>query len=235
MNKTYSEEVAAYRKAKRLTTILRLTSCLLVLCCLTLQFPYEFWSAICLIPFFTAYILFLYKPTYFSLCGTGNSSKPIISVSEIIFFSSFCSALIAFFINHLSYVRLVFVSAIVAAVIAGIAIFRCHTIHRISIKFLLLILSSSMLTAFSLVSDINYSTGTQQVSQVHIGTITNVDIYHAKSGASYSIDVADHGKEFNFSIDESEYEQFSVGDRIPIYFYFGGLGIPFVDIVKYEG
>ena len=102
MNKTYSEEVAAYHKAKRLTTILRLTSYLLVLCCLTLQFPYEFWSVICLIPFFTAYILFLYKPTYFSLCGTGNSSKPIISVSEIVFFSSFLFCSDCFF--HQSFI-----------------------------------------------------------------------------------------------------------------------------------
>ena len=35
------------------------------------------------------------------------------------------------------------------------------------------------------------------------------------------------------AVSEEDFQSLSVGDRIPVYFYSGGLGIPFADIIKY--
>ena len=54
-----------------------------------------------------------------------------------------------------------------------------------------------------------------------------------ESENDYTITVDAHGKELDLAVSEEDFQSLSVGDRIPVYFYSGGLGIPFVDIIKY--
>lgn len=69
--------------------------------------------------------------------------------------------------------------------------------------------------------------------QTLVGEIADKDLHTSgRGGNACSIDVVVHQDEFSFSITKDMYNQLSVGDRIPVYFYSGGLGIPFADIVK---
>ena len=42
-----------------------------------------------------------------------------------------------------------------------------------------------------------------------------------------------HGTDYELAVSEEDFNKLSVGDRIPVYFYSGGLGIPFADIIRY--
>ena len=50
------------------------------------------------------------------------------------------------------------------------------------------------------------------------------------SADSYEITVNFRGEELTLSIMEEEYDALKIGDSIPVYYYRGGLGIPFADI-----
>lgn len=196
--------------------------------------PYTLWGGIGILVNIVSLFLCLWKPTYCSLFNKESHGVPMVTLTEPIFFSSLMLILLAWMnLNYLSYTRLIVFSTIVAVVLSVLLYIRSRVAQK-NLGFVCAILFISILFGFGFIETCNTIFEDPEPAETAIGEITDMWISHtAKGGDSYNISLKEHGEELEFSINEEEYEKLSVGDRIPVYFYSGGLGIPFVDIIKY--
>lgn len=196
--------------------------------------PYALWGGIGILVSIVSLFLCLWKPTYCSLFNKESHGVPMVTLAEPIFFSSLMLISLAWMnLNYLSYTRLIIFSTVVAVVLSMLLYIRSRVAQK-NLGFVCVILFISFLFGFGLIQTCNYIFTDSEPAKKAIGEITDMQISHtAKGGDFYYISLHTHSEELELSIDEEEYEKLSVGDRIPVYFYSGGLGIPFVDIIKY--
>jgi len=178
--------------------------------------------------------LCLWKPAYCSLCSEEAYGVPMVSLEGPLFFSSLMLTFLAtMLVNYVSYARLLGFSAVIAGILAALLYIRCRVAQK-NLEFVFIILLYSAFWGFSIVGACNTIFADPEPTETAIVEITDMWISHTtKGGDSYNISFDAHSEELELSIDEEEYEKLSVGDRIPVYFYSGGLGIPFVDIIKH--
>lgn len=195
---------------------------------------YTLWGSIGILVSIVSLFLCLWKPTYCSLFNKESHGVPMVTLAEPICFSSFMLLFLAWTnLNYLSYTHLIVFSTVVAVVLSVLLYIRSRVAQK-NFGFVCAILFISILFGFGFIETCNTIFEDPEPAETAIGEITDMWISHStKGGDSYYISLHTHSEELELSIDEEEYEKLSVGDRIPVYFYSGGLGIPFVDIIKY--
>ncbi len=110
---------------------------------------------------------------------------------------------------------------------------RCCA-ERKTLKLIGILLAVGIGVSILIITLSNAIFANREPSETFVGEVTAKDLHtDSRGGSSRSIDVAVHQDEFSFYITKDAYDNISVGDRIPVYCYSGGLGIPFVDIIKY--
>ena len=178
--------------------------------------------------------LCLWKPAYCSLYGEEAYGAPMVSVEGPLFFSSLMLTFLAtMLVNYVSYARLLGFSAVIAGTLAALLYIRCRVAQK-NLEFVFIILLYSAFWGFSIIGACNTIFADPEPAEIVVGKITDKWTSHSRqSGDSYNISLKEHGEELEFSIDEEDFNKLSVGDRIPVYFYSGGLGIPFADIIRY--
>ena len=85
------------------------------------------------------------------------------------------------------------------------------------------------IAAFGSVGEVNYLLDSGEPAEKYVCKIT--DVYETEDSYDIAVDV--HGTDYELAVSEEDFNKLSVGDRIPVYFYSGGLGIPFADIIRY--
>ena len=174
--------------------------------------------------------LCLWKPAYCSLYGEEAYGVPMVTLEGQLFFSSLILTFLAILVNYVSYARLLGFSAVIAIILAALLYIRARVAPK-NLEFVFIILLFSAFWGFSIVGACNIIFADLEPTETAIVEITDMWISHStKGGDSYNISFDAHSEELELSIDEEDYEKLSVGDRIPVYFYSGRLGIPFVEI-----
>ena len=131
-----------------------------------------------------------------------------------------------FDVNYLSYTKLIVFSAIFGIILSIIFLIRDRTkANNVRIAAVIYCL----IFAFGSVGEVNYLLDSGEPAEKYVCKIT--DVYETED--SYDIVVDVHGTDYELAVSEEDFNKLSVGDRIPVYFYSGGLGIPFVDIIRY--
>lgn len=132
-----------------------------------------------------------------------------------------------FDVNYLSYTKLIVFSAIFGIILSIIFLIRDRTkANNVRIAAVIYCL----IFAFGSVGEANYLLDSCEPYEKYVCNVTHK---YDESENDYTITVDAHGKELDLAVSEEDFQSLSVGDRIPVYFYSGGLGIPFVDTIKY--
>lgn len=217
------------RKCKRIGIALNVLSTLLMLGTLCICEPYEIWIGACFVFALICFLLCVCKPLYFTPWFTTSENSGLSMVSMQIAFGSPVIALCfraLFDVNYLSYTKLIVFSAIFGIILSIIFLIRDRTkANNVRIAAVIYCL----IFAFGSVGEVNYLLDSGEPAEKYVCKIT--DVYETED--SYDIVVDVHGTDYELAVSEEDFNKLSVGDRIPVYFYSGGLGIPFVDIIKY--
>lgn len=219
----------ALLKYKRIGMVLNVLSILLMLGTILICDPYELWVGACFLFSLICFLLCVCKPLYFTLWFTPRENSELSMVSMQLAFASPSIALLfraILDVDYLSYTKLIVISVVVGIILAAIFIVR-DSIH--SKNVIIAAIAYCVIFAFGGVGEANYLLDSGEPAEKYVCNIT--DVYETKDSYNISVDV--HGKDYDLTVSEEDFHELSVGDRIPVYFYSGGLGIPFVDIIKY--
>lgn len=217
------------RKCKIVGGICTVIGALLMIGTIVLCDPYEVWVGACFLFSVFCYLLCVCKPLYFTPCFTKQENSAVSMVSMPIAFASPAIALLLraiLDVNYLSYTKFAIFSVVLGIVLSAVLLTRSRTK---SIDVVTMSIIYCMIFAFGSVGEADYLLDSGEPSQKYVCTIT--DAYQSENDYTIIVDV--HGKELDLGVSGEDFQTLSVGDRIPVYFYSGGLGIPFVDIVKY--
>jgi len=219
----------ALLKYKRIGMVLNVLSILLMLGTIVVCDPYELWVGACFLFSLICFLLCVCKPLYFTLWFTPRENSELSMVSMQLAFAPPSIALLfraILDVDYLSYTKLIVISVVVGIILAAIFIVR-DSIH--SKNVIIAAIAYCMIFAFGGVGEANYLLDSGEPAEKYVCNIT--DVYETEDSYNISVDV--HGKDYDLTVSEEDFHKLSVGDRIPVYFYSGGLGIPFVDIIKY--
>ena len=217
------------RKCKIIGGICTVVGALLMIGTIVLCDPYEVWVGACFLFSVFCYLLCVCKPLYFTPCFTRQENSALSMVSMPIAFASPAIALLLraiLDVNYLSYTKFAIFSVVLGVVLSAVLLARSRTK---SIDVVTMSIIYCMIFAFGSVGEADYLLDSGEPSQKYVCNIT--DAYQSENDYTITVDV--HGKELDLGVSEEDYQSLSVGDRIPVYFYSGGLGIPFADIIKY--
>ena len=217
------------RKCKIIGGICTVLGALLMIGTFVICDPYDVWVGACFVFALICFLLCVCKPLYFTPWFTTSENSSLSMVSMQIAFGSPVIALFfraLFDVNYLSYTKLIVFSAIFGIILSIIFLVRDRTkVNNVRIAAVIYCL----IFAFGSVGEANYLLDSCEPYEKYVCNIT--DAYQSENDYTIIVDV--HGKELDLGVSEEDYQSLSVGDRIPVYFYSGGLGIPFVDIIKY--
>ena len=129
-------------------------------------------------------------------------------------------------VNYFSYTKLIVVSVIFGIALAVVLTVRDRVHSKSSIVAAMIYCT---IAAFGSVGEVNYLLDSGEPAEKYVCKIT--DVYETEDSYDIAVDV--HGTDYELAVSEEDFNKLSVGDRIPVYFYSGGLGIPFADIIKY--
>lgn len=217
------------RKCKRIGIALNVLSTLLMLGTLCICEPYEIWIGACLLLLLICILLCVCKPVYFTPWFTKREDDELSIVSMQLAFISVAIALLlrtVSNVNYFSYTKLIVVSVIFGIVLAVVLTVRDRVHSKSSIVAAIFY---CIIAAFGSVGEVNYLLDSGEPAEKYVCKIT--DVYETEDSYDIAVDV--HGTDYELAVSEEDFNKLSVGDRIPVYFYSGGLGIPFADIIRY--
>lgn len=218
------------RKCKIIGGICTVLGALLMIGTFVICDPYDVWVGACFVFALICFLLCVCKPLYFTPWFTTSENSGLSMVSMQIAFGSPVIALCfraLFDVNYLSYTKLIVFSAIFGIILSIIFLIRDRTkANNVRIAAVIYCL----IFAFGSVGEANYLLDSCEPYEKYVCNVTNK---YDESENDYTITVDAHGKELDLAVSEEDFQSLSVGDRIPVYFYSGGLGIPFVDTIKY--
>lgn len=218
------------RKCKIIGGICTVLGALLMIGTFVICDPYDVWVGACFVFALICFLLCVCKPLYFTPWFTTSENSGLSMVSMQIAFGSPVIALCfraLFDVNYLSYTKLIVFSAIFGIILSIIFLIRDRTkANNVRIAAVIYCL----IFAFGSVGEANYLLDSCEPYEKYVCNVTHK---YDESENDYTITVDAHGKELDLAVSEEDFQSLSVGDRIPVYFYSGGLGIPFVDTIKY--
>ncbi|MBU5490099.1 hypothetical protein [Butyricicoccus intestinisimiae] len=218
------------RKCKIIGGICTVLGALLMIGTFVICDPYDVWVGACFVFALICFLLCVCKPLYFTPWFTTSENSGLSMVSMQIAFGSPVIALCfraLFDVNYLSYTKLIVFSAIFGIILSIIFLIRDRTkTNNVRIAAVIYCL----IFAFGSVGEANYLLDSCEPYEKYVCNVTHK---YDESENDYTITVDAHGKELDLAVSEEDFQSLSVGDRIPVYFYSGGLGIPFVDTIKY--
>ena len=188
--------------------------------------PYDVWVGACFVFALICFLLCVCKPLYFTPWFTTSENSGLSMVSMQIAFGSPVIALCfraLFAVNYLSYTKLIVFSAIFGIILSIIFLIRDRTKDN-NVRIAAVIYC--LIFAFGSVGEVNYLLDSGEPYEKYVCNVTHK---YDESENDYTITVDAHGMELDLAVSEEDFQSLSVGDRIPVYFYSGGLGIPFVD------
>ena len=226
-----------FRKCKLIGRVLSISSWILIAGTALICDPYELWVGLCMLMFAGAYLLCICKPTYFSVTtfdkreAQAEYGTEMVSLASPFMLSGLALMMRAMVdVNYLSYTKLLIYTVVCVIVLAAILFARSRTARK-TISTLFVMLFFLLAGSFGLVGELNYLLDDAVPYDTSKCEITDMYISSSsKSADTYEITVNFRGEELTLSILEEEYDALQIGDSIPVYYYRGGLGIPFADI-----
>lgn len=186
-------------------------------------------------------LLCLFKPLYFTPWSDDDNKwksdsmfgTPMVSLSFPIGVSvSICMVYVFTMVHYPDPTLLVLYIVGLGLFLGFLLCIRCRA-QRKTLKLIGIMFVVGICVSISIIVLSNAIFANREPFQTYAGEITDKDLFTSSKGHSRIIDVTVYQDEFSFHITKDIYDQYSVGDRIPVYFYSGGLGIPFVDIIKH--
>lgn len=193
----------------------------------------KIWLALCIIAYLITFLIYTCFPQYFLLCDSDVRARPRQSMISL-YIPVICLFIAITTQDGIDYelnTRFFLLGSIVSSVLLVAFFVRTRFFHSPAFSKILVIVFI-ICSGFSLISGANYVLDHDPPTKTLSGTIQDKEKSSTRYNTSYDIYVTAQTEHFHFTVRREYYDQVMIGDKIAISMHSGGLGIPFVDIVK---
>lgn len=196
----------------------------------------KIWLALCIIAYLITFLIYTCFPQYFLLCDSDVRARPRQSMISL-YIPVTCLFIAITTQDGIDYelnTRFFLLGSIVSSILLVTFFVRTRFFHSSAFSKILVIVFI-ICFGFSLISGANYILDLDPPTKTLSGTIQDKEKSSTRYNTSYDtydIYVTAQTEYFHFTVRREYYDQVMIGDKIAISMHSGGLGIPFVDIVK---